>query len=51
MTIRYIENVPSPESEESKEQDPPKITLKATKIQVRKTGMNSGITGGGSQCC
>ena len=29
----------------------PKVSLKATKVHVRKTGMNSGITGGGYQCC
>lgn len=28
-----------------------KIVLRATKLTVKKTGMNSGITGGGYQCC
>jgi len=28
-----------------------KISLQASKVPVRKTGMNSGISGGGYQCC
>lgn len=28
-----------------------KPTLKVTKVSVQKTGLNSGITGGGYQCC
>ena len=28
-----------------------KVFLKATKVHVRKNGVNSGITGGGYQCC
>lgn len=28
-----------------------KPSLKIAKISARKTGLNSGITGGGYQCC
>lgn len=31
--------------------DDKKVVLKATKVSVAKTGMNSGIVGGGYQCC
>lgn len=32
-------------------QEKRKISLKATKVTVRKTGMNSGIDSGRYQCC
>lgn len=32
-------------------QETQKVSLKATKIPVRKIGMNSGIDGGSYQCC
>ncbi len=35
----------------SGKQESAKISLKATKVHVQKRGMNSGISGGSSQCC
>lgn len=36
---------------ESGKKDDKKVVLKATKVGIVKTGMNSGIVGGGYQCC
>lgn len=28
-----------------------KISLRATKVRIQKVGINTGLTGGGYQCC
>lgn len=52
MKTVCINNMPRDPNKDSKVvQETKKVSLSATKIQVQKTGLNSGITGGGYQCC
>lgn len=51
-SVMHIKNMPKASDKDSQvARKTLKISLKATKVPVRKTGMNSGITGGGYQCC